>query len=68
MYLYPFDFKTNPKIIDEIGIGVNKKKTHMLFEKSPVISDIAPSKTVAIKGDSNEATNSKVDVFLHLLE
>ena len=51
-----------------MGIGVNKKKTHMLSEKGPVISDIAPSKTVAIKGDSNEATNSKVDVFLHLLE
>lgn len=66
--MHPFDFKTNPKIIDEMGIGVNKKKTHMLFEKRPVASDIAPSKTVAIKGDINEATNSKIDMSLHLLE
>ena len=58
--MYPFDFKTNPKIIDEMGIGVNKKKTHMSSKKSPVTSVIAPSKTIAIKGDSNEAANSKI--------
>ena len=65
LYWYPLDFKIKPKIIDERGIGVIKKKTHIFSVKRPFASDIAPTKAAAPKIDSKEAANSKIEVFLH---
>ena len=66
LYLYPLDFRIKPKTIDAIGMGVIKKNAHIFSVKSPFASDIAPTKASAPKIDNNEATNSKIDVVLHL--
>ena len=68
LYLYPLDFRINPKTMDAIGIGVIRKNTHIFSVKSPFASDIAPTKASAPKIDNNEATNSKTDVVLHLFD
>ena len=68
LYLYPFDFKTNPKMIDEIGIGVNKKNNHIFSTNSPFAFDTVPTKANAPIIDKREAMNKKSDIVLHLFE
>ena len=68
LYLYPFDFKTKPKIIDVIGIGVNKKNNHIFSTNSPFAFDTAPTKANAPIIDKREATNKVIDIVLHLFE
>lgn len=66
--MYPFDFNTKPKIIDVIGIGVNKKNNHIFSTNSPFAFDTAPTKTNAPIIDKRDATNKMIDAVLHLFE
>lgn len=66
LYLYPFDFSTNPRTVDVIGIGVNRKNNHIFSVNSPFAFDTAPTKVNAPNIDNSEATNNIIDVFLHL--
>ena len=67
LYLYPFDFNTKPKIIDEIGIGVNKKNNHIFSTNSPFAFDTAPTKANAPIIDKREATNKMIDIGLFFM-
>ena len=62
LYLYPFDFKTNPKTKDDMGMGVIKKNIHIFSVNNPFISVMAPTKTIAHNIDNSEKTNNKIDV------
>lgn len=68
LYLYPFDFKIKPKMIDAIGMGVIMKQPHIFSTKRPFASDIIPTKASAPKIDANEPQNSRWEVSAHLFE
>ena len=53
--------------MDERGMGVIKKNTHIFSSNRPFARDMAMTMLAAPWSDSREATNSKTDRFFHLL-
>ena len=66
LYLYPFDFSTNPKITDAMGMGVNKKNSHIFSSNKLFELDTAPTKATAPNIDNSDATNNTFEMALHL--